>query len=307
MTHADERAAPHRDPGIVSLLLRVALPVGVLGAGLLTATALGGDAPVTEVRTLVLRAVGGAAVSVAAVAVIVVLARFAHRRPLRHFGLTPPRDAWRALLSGALAWLVPASTAFAVLALFGAPLTATAPGPEFAGTAFLLLLAVLLSEAVPEEIVFRGYVTGALGERLPDWWTILAQSALFTGFALLLRGYSGLADLTMFAAMGIGLGYLRLATGSVWTTVGFHTAFQTGSQLVLTHGVLDFAGPPPLALLALGTAPFAVGAVLVSMLAPAYPQLFARRRQRPPRTPTGRAGPCDDLDADAPETDVTGH
>ncbi|MDN6794411.1 MAG: hypothetical protein L0L69_05035 [Propionibacterium sp.] len=79
--------------------------------------------------------------------------------------------------------------------------------------------------------------------------------------------------------MGIGFGYLRMVTESVWMPIGFHAAFQTGAQLVLAQDALDFSGSTGAAMLALGVVPFATAAVLVST--PRFQTLIAPPRQRP--------------------------
>jgi membrane protease YdiL (CAAX protease family) len=134
-----------------------------------------------------------------------------------------------------------------------------------AQTVLLLLVAVLLAEALPEEAVFRGYATTVLSTVLRGWWIISVQALLFALFAGLLRGNWNPVDLSLFVTMGIGFGYLRMVTGSVWMPIGFHTAFQTGAQLVLTHDVVHFAGGAGAAMLALGMVPFTVAAIQVSV------------------------------------------
>ncbi|WP_435741806.1 lysostaphin resistance A-like protein [Nocardioides sp. SYSU DS0663] len=193
----------------------------------------------------------------------------------------PAAAAWT-FSAGLLTWLLPAAAAFAILGLAGAPLTLHGSAGDAIAISALLFGAVLLSEAVPEEIVFRGYVIGVVRERLPAWWSIVVQAALFTGFAVVLRGFTGIADLSMFLGMGGALGYLRIVSGSVWTAVGFHAAFQTGSQLVLTQEVVSFSGSPASAMLALGAVPFATGVIAFSLLAPARPSLFHRDADRAP-------------------------
>ncbi|MGO1200704.1 MAG: CPBP family glutamic-type intramembrane protease, partial [Dermabacteraceae bacterium] len=98
------------------------------------------------------------------------------------------------------------------------------------------------------------------------WGVIIAQALLFTLFAALLRQSWNLTDLSLFFAMGIGFGWLRLLTGSIWMSIGFHAAFQTGAQLVLTQEAVAFAGGTGTAMLALGIIPFTVAAALTSAL-----------------------------------------
>ncbi|MBD8044913.1 CPBP family intramembrane metalloprotease [Arthrobacter sp. Sa2BUA2] len=260
---------------------RVLLPAAGLGIALAVLYRLTSGTDPVALPTLVLRIASGAVVSACVLGWIIGLA---HRRgagtPGRADGVVPFLDGVRAFAMGGAVWLVPAAAAFGMLALFGFPLTVVATPAELAATVLLLFAAVLLSEAVPEEIVFRGYMMRVLGERLRGLWANVVQAALFAAFALVLRGWTGTADLLLFLGMGLGLGYVRTVSGSVWTTVGFHTAFQTGAQLVLTHDAVDFSGADGLSMLALGVVPFAAGIILVDLLAPSHPRLFARQRQK---------------------------
>lgn len=218
----------------------------------------------SDPTTLIVRIAIGLAISAVTVLVVALLIRRADGGHLADAGLTRIRDGWRLALWGAAVWAIPAAATFAVLALLGAPLSITRPAPEAAATVILLLIAVLVSEAIPEEAVFRGYVTTALGAVTRGWWIIVVQALLFTVFAGAIRQNWSPADLALFLSMGIGLGYLRMITGSIWMPIGFHAAFQTGSQLVLSHDAVSFAGGTGAAMLALGAIPFAAAAILVS-------------------------------------------
>lgn len=253
-----------------SILWRITLAVLPLGAGL---TAVGLLLPTrsdpSDPAVLAMRIAAGAAISVVTLGLTTLLLRTADRRAGVDAGLTHPGAGWRLAGWGALLWFVPAAAAFAVLALRGAPLTVTVPTAELARTVLLLFLAVLLAEAIPEEVVFRGYVTTVLSTRWRGWWVIAVQTFLFTLCAGLLRQDWNPGDLSLFVAMGVVFGYLRLVTGTVWVSIGFHAAFQTGAQLVLTHDGLVFTGGTGAALLALGSIPFVVAAVLVAFTGPA--------------------------------------
>ncbi|EWS82938.1 CAAX protease [Brachybacterium phenoliresistens] len=244
---------------------RIALALLPLGAGLFL---VAGMFPPSEdpsaPGTLGARIAAGIVISAASLAVIALLVRVADRRRMSEAGLTSVRTGWRLALWGAFIWTVPSAATFGVLALLGSPLTATLTGPELARTVLLLLMAVLLSEAIPEEAVFRGYVTTVLGTLTRGWGVIVVQALLFTLLAAILRQNADPADLSLFLSMGIGFGYLRMVTGSVWMPIGFHTAFQTGSQLVLSQDAVGFAGGTGAAMLALGVIPFSVAAILVS-------------------------------------------
>lgn len=250
---------------IASAAWRIALALLPLALGLTVATTL---LPATrdpsDPTTLTVRIATGLAISTLSIAVIALLIRYADRKRMRDAGLTSIRTGWRLAVWGAVVWTVPAALAFGVLSLLGSPLTVTVPALDLGLTVLLLALAVLLTEALPEEAVFRGYVTTALGDVTRGWGVIVIQALLFTLIAGALRQNWNPLDLSLFVAMGIGFGYLRMVTGSVWMPIGFHLAFQTGAQLVLTQDAVDFAGDIGVAMLALGAIPFATAAILVS-------------------------------------------
>lgn len=261
-----EVTVPHEPPAPLPLWtvpLRIAVVIGVTVAALLLLIALSGSSDPTGYGTLLTRILGGLALSVLVAISIIVLVRRVERRSLRVVGLTSAAGDLRAFALGVAAWTLPAAVTFLVLALLGSPLRVTAPAPDFWLVLGLLFLAVLLSEAIPEELLFRGYVTAVLAERLSPWWVIGVQTVLFVATAILLRGDINPLDVSLFAAMGFVLGYVRHVTGSVWTGVGIHVAFQTAAQLVLTQRVIEFGGPPELAMLALGAVPFTAVAILV--------------------------------------------
>lgn len=272
------RRRPPRRSGIIWFLVRVLLPMTILGTALVVLSGLAVGGGPTDPSTLLLRIAGGVILSGAAIAMIVIRTRRATTQPAPAYSEARLRDAWRGLTTGAILWFFPATLSFIGFAALGAPLTLDASPAETLTVVLLVLGAVLLSEAVPEELVFRGHLMSVLSERLQGWWIIVVQAGLFTAFALVLRGWAGVADFSLFLGMGIGLGYMRVVSGSVWTTVGFHAAFQTSSQLILTHDVMTFDGSTAAAMIALGAVPFGVGAILVALLVPKYPYLFVRRQ-----------------------------
>lgn len=274
-----------RSRRFTSAAWRIALAVLPLGAGLANLPALLPTArDLSDTPTLALRIAAGVGLSALTFAMILLLVRVVDRRRMWEAGLRSPIAGWRHAVWGALLWTVPAAATFGVLGLLGTPLTVTVPGPELARTALLVLLAVLVIEAIPEEVVFRGYVTQVLGTVARGWWVIVIQALLFTLFGALLRQSWDPVDLSLLLVMGIGFGWLRQLTGSIWMSVGFHAAFQTGAQLVLTHEVLAFAGDTGTAMLALGMVPFTVAAVVTSTFG------IPRAVQAGSRTPHERTG-----------------
>lgn len=247
---------------------RVLGPVGFVAGALLVAVwLLDGDDP-TALTVLTVRVLAGLVVTCGVVAVVAGVVRWtawrvAGVRGALGSGPVPGDLRWFGF--GLALWCVPAAAALAVLSVLGEPPVMTVDAGELWLRAAALFLAVLCAEALPEELVFRGAALTALSERTLAGVAVAVQAALFVLVATLLRGGVGLLDASLFATMGVVLGLLRLATGSVWSCIGFHTAFQAASQLLLTQDVLDFSADQSLVLLCLGAVPFTVATVYAAM------------------------------------------
>jgi len=151
---------------------------------------------------------------------------------------------------------------------------------------------VFLFEAVPEELVFRGYIYRNFSSRHRRWVAAVITTALFVllplilvqiqsrvfGTEITIGGSSSitvgyLITLTIF---GLFVQYLRILTGAIWTGIGFHLAFVYMNRLV---------GPDPGNVLQFGeitnsmamqiTALGLVGLLLVFLVA--YPWIVGRR------------------------------
>jgi membrane protease YdiL (CAAX protease family) len=101
---------------------------------------------------------------------------------------------------------------------------------EVVGIVLLIAGLVALAEAIPEEIIMRGYIFSKLSESGKRWFTIFAQAVIFTGFAFAIGALSDPLDASFIFTFGMVLGILRSATGSVAAPVGFHLACMTFQQ-----------------------------------------------------------------------------
>lgn len=197
--------------------------------------------------------------------------RYLDRRPWSGLRLTGPRRGWRPFLVGAVSWLLPGAAGLALVLVPG--WVAVVPERSAAGTAAglaVLAVLVLLFEALPEELIFRGYLYRNLNTVLSGWLTVLAQAALFTVFGLVLwvstAGWEVLPErLPLFLGMGVVLGCIRLVTGNVWACVGFHTVFQTAAQALLAGELFTVGGSQELLMAGAFLGPFVFG-VLVTVL-----------------------------------------
>ncbi len=97
-------------------------------------------------------------------------------------------------------------------------------------TAVLLLTVLVFSlEALPEELVFRGYVHRNLIAVVLPWAAVTAQALIFVAFGLSLWVISAewgvlVERVALFFAMGVVPGIIRHISGSLWVTIGFHLA-----------------------------------------------------------------------------------
>jgi len=138
--------------------------------------------------------------------------------------------------------------------------------------ALVSLAAIALAPAVCEEIVFRGAALPALLPRLGPLGAVLGSAALFGAIHVDAAGASPSFYRVPFAfAVGLGLGQLRLRTGSLWSTIAAHA---------MLNGITFFAAP--LAQPTNGVLPepepwLGLGLLLAGLLATFW--LFARLRR----------------------------
>ncbi|TWP50090.1 CPBP family intramembrane metalloprotease [Lentzea tibetensis] len=176
------------------------------------------------------------------VPLILLLRRFADRAPLRTLGLVRPG----LVVLGAGVTLLSAAIVFGAGTALGWLRWGTPDWPQLA--LFLLTNTVIafLLEAMPEELVFRGYVFTALPRGLKFAGTL----ALFTCAALTSNAVRHLIDpahpltfapagedpvayAVLMAVFGITLLVARIRTGSLWTCVGLHLSFLAVNRVVL--------------------------------------------------------------------------
>jgi membrane protease YdiL (CAAX protease family) len=152
-----------------------------------------------------------------------------------------------------------ASVSVGILVLAGMA-DVNAPGsPDTVLKLAYLLVLVLLSEALPEELLFRGWLMDALGSGRSPWRPVLGQAAVFTLFAWAIGSLNSLQDASFIACFGLVLGIVRAVTGSIWAPVGVHLAFIATQQSALPQWAIWAGDPHPLVQsLGLAIVPFSV-------------------------------------------------
>lgn len=173
------------------------------------------------------------------VTIVVAACRVLDRRNLASIGFGTSRADAAALLAGAGLWLGLAAVGIVVGVATGAfSVTVGPPTLAMVGWILLQMLLVFTYEAVPEELALRGYIYTNLRERMPRWLAVVVQAVLFMMWAFALVSvleYLGgrtawsisLDRAILFLSFGITLAIVRLWTGSLWGSIGFHWAFQT--------------------------------------------------------------------------------
>src|SRR5690625_3054233 len=92
----------------------------------------------------------------------------------------------------------------------------------------ILFITIFFIEALPEELIFMGYVYRYLNALFPHWGTIILQTLLFSLFAYFIGAIYSVEQLQFIPSFAIILGVFRAISGSVWTSIGFHVAIKIG-------------------------------------------------------------------------------
>lgn len=209
---------------VVHVLLQVAVIAGCeVAAKLLEA---GGGAAPTLLRAPGFLTALSLALATPPAAALVVLAAGARGPAGRYLGLR--LAGWRTTLlsaAGLAAFLVAYN-------LVGSSLDRP-PVPEFllevyrtAGSLPLLYFALALLAPAFEELLFRGFLLPGLAGRWGEARAILVGALLWAGIHFQYDFY----DRTGILLLGVGLGWLRLRTGSTWLVILLHA----GNNLLAT-------------------------------------------------------------------------
>lgn len=204
---------------------------------------------------------------------LIFVCRYFDRRPLAGVGLGSIQTGWRPLAVGAGCYLIPATGGVMLAVLLDwTEITPRGSLSDMFLTVVGLSLLVFIYEALPEELIFRGYLYSNLAEEFPRWIAVLGQAVLFVLWGLLNGGPFPVERGVLFFSAAIVFGVFRVVTGSVWASIGFHLAFQTVAQFFGSVGnQLMISDPESLSTIALVAIPFAT----------AIPLLYLFYRDRP--------------------------
>lgn len=192
---------------------------------------------------------------------------FLDQRSWDGLGLSRLTSAWYPLLIGMICWIVPATVGIITCVVLGwTQITLQEPIGNILLAGVVLFFLVFIYEALPEELIFRGYFYRNLADEMPRWLAVLGQAILFVLWGLANGGTNSIDRSLLFFVAAIILGILRVVTGSLWASIGFHLAFQTMAQLFGTVGnQFAISDPQILTLFAFGILPFATAIPLLNM------------------------------------------
>lgn len=208
--------------------------------------------------------------TVLTVPLVVVARRYLDRRSLSGLGFPPFRTAWRSFFLGMGCYLLPASVGLgAVLALGWVELSLDTSVADLVFLLLSLAVLVFLYEALPEELVFRGYLYRNLSVSFPRWSAVGGQAVLFTLWGVAIGAAPTVDRVLIFFVIAAVLGAIRAITGDLWAPIGFHLAFQTVQQL-FAGGWADqpfvVSDPGTLEMIAFGLVPLALAILILEVV-----------------------------------------
>lgn len=173
---------------------------------------------------------------------------------------------------GTMLWAIPAVIGLVICLLGGwAEITVTTNLNQLLLSVLILYITVFLMEAFPEEIILRGYVYSYLNTLFPHWITLIMQSLIFSLFAYFLGAMYSVVQLLFIPGFGFILGYFRAKSGNVWTSIGFHAAIMTATQILSPiHNHFDVSGTFAIRFFAFNLLPYVLGTIALELIYPKH-------------------------------------
>lgn len=171
---------------------------------------------------------------------------------------------------GFLLWAIPASIGLFICLTFGwVEITLHTDLNVLLLSILILFITVFFIEALPEELIFRGYIYRYLNVLFPHWITVILQSILFSLFAYFIGAMYSVEQIQFLTGFAFILGFFRAMSGNVWTSIGFHVAIMTATQILSSlHGHFDVSGLFTLRFFAFILLPSAIGGIALGFIYP---------------------------------------
>lgn len=173
---------------------------------------------------------------------VVPIILYLYKHVYRMIGVKPkvPVYSWKRLnhfITGVLLASALASLGFIIASLQGWIVIEDWHTPnQWFGALLINILFAIFYEALPEEFGLRGMLYDVLRHRFAAWLSVLLQTLLFVSVTVAvaliqaLVGFTSGVSINIFYIIlifcfGICLQLLRLWTGSLWTSIGFHLTY----------------------------------------------------------------------------------
>lgn len=204
-----------------------------------------GTAPVTllmDRRNVLYQPLGVLGITLASLLLVYLVRRFLGRQSWSGVGLTRSWSAVPQTLLGLLAGAVPVIAGNAVSVALGA--ATWVPWRETVAPALPLLplvaAVIVLGQAFPEELLWRGHLQDTLSGRLSPRAVLVVVSAGFGALHIVSNSPADtLAERLLFVVTATALGFAcaaaRVRGGALWMAVGVHTGFHLGHRLLPTQ------------------------------------------------------------------------
>ena|SRR5690625_91400 len=212
-------------------------------------------------------------IAIMATILTVALLEFARRTDKiswKELGQTSIRTRTFSFLLGFFLWIIPASIGLVICSMFGwVEITLNTNVNMLLLSILILFITVFLMEALPEELIFRGYIYRYLNILFPHWMTVILQTLLFSLFAFFVGAMYSVEQIQFLPGFAFILGYFRAVSGNVWTSIGFHVAIMTAFQILSPiHNHFDVSELMTLKFFAFILLPSMIGAIVLGFLYP---------------------------------------
>lgn len=199
------------------------------------AQVFGGSLPASLLldRENVLRQpLGALGITLAALLFVYLIRRFLDRRPWSALGWHKPSGVLLGVVAGLVPILVGNGVSLAVGAATWAPRDAS-----YLAWLPLVAFIVLLNQAFPEELLWRGHLVDTLSIRLSPLAVVIISSAVFGAMHIVSQSQADtVLEKALYVIMAVALGFActaaRLRGGGLWMAVGVHWGFHIGLRLL---------------------------------------------------------------------------
>lgn len=196
----------------------------------------------TDDHGILVQTLSALSVTLVSLALVFAVRRFLGRQSWPGVRLTWSWNAAGQAFAGLLAGAAAVASAKALAVALG--LTTWLPWAEQGGVLLRYLPAALailmLGQAFPEELVWRGHVYDTLSARLSTRAVVITVSGVFGALHIVSQSPAGtLAEKLLYVVMATALGFAcsmaRMRSGGVCMAVGVHTGLHVGVGLAATQ------------------------------------------------------------------------